>query len=101
MRKRVVNVEYVRARSFPHFLRGVGEEWSDEVRKALRKLLGLCGFSDRDNHVGAKQLDDSFRLLSAVYHHDWIETSAPRCVSEPDRIAKGFTIAGVNRPGNP
>jgi len=71
------------------------------MRKALCKFIDLFGFTDRDNHISAEQLDDCLGFLWAVYHHYRIESSTPQCVSEPDRIAKGFMVGGVNCPRDP
>jgi hypothetical protein len=71
----------------------------DEVRKAHGEFLDLFDVTDRDNHVGAKQLDDLLRYVRAVHQHYRIESPSPQRVREPHRLAKGFTVAGVNRPG--
>jgi len=98
----VTHVENMCAGGFVHVFekKRLGEERVDEMRKALWECLNILEVSDRDNHVGAKQLDDLFRFLHAVHQHYRIESPAPQRVCEPHRLAKGFTVAGVNRPGD-
>jgi hypothetical protein len=103
VRERVVNVEHPRAadlirHSFEKKRRR--EERVDEVRKASRKFVDFFGLANRHNHIGAIQLRNLLCFLQAVHHDNWIKTPAPKSVGQSHGLAKGFTIAGVNCPGD-
>jgi len=95
----ILDVEHLCPRAAPPVfkIQRVGKKRIEQVRKTLGKFLYVLTVTDRNDHVGAVQLNE-LRSILPINEHDRIEAPAPHRIRPSDGPAERFAVAGMNCP---